>query len=188
MTIWRTLTHVLDTASVFDAFLERAWHLNPTGPYFPKRYQEIADAVREAHFDNHLRQRAPYADPYNQLQLLNERSKNSPINLNAATTRTNYANLRIRKSGSQERCTSSTRNSNGNIKVQYAMPNNRHSTPQRKPSEVRSLSQNRTAHLSSKKRETRRTEAARRKLAATRFQVLCCFSRISRRFNDINSF
>ena len=75
MTIWRTLTHVLDTASVFNAFLERAWHLNPTGPYFPKRYQEIADAVREAHFDNRLRQRAPYANPYNQLQLLNETLK-----------------------------------------------------------------------------------------------------------------
>ena len=75
MTIWRTLTHVLDTASVFDAFLERAWHLNPTSPHFPERYQEIADAVQEAHFDNRLRQRAPYANPYNQLQLLNETLK-----------------------------------------------------------------------------------------------------------------
>lgn len=75
MTIWRTLTHVLDTPSVFDAFLERAWHLNPTSPYFPERYQEIADAVQEAQFDNRLRQRAPYANPYNQLQLLNETLK-----------------------------------------------------------------------------------------------------------------
>ena len=75
MTIWRTLTHVLDTASVFNAFLERAWHLNPTSPYFPKRYQEIADAVREAQFDNRLRQRSPYSNPYNQLQLLNETLK-----------------------------------------------------------------------------------------------------------------
>ena len=75
MTIWRTLTHLLDTASVFNAFLERAWHLNPTSPYFPKHYQEIADAVREAQFDNRLRQRAPYANPYNQLQLLNETLK-----------------------------------------------------------------------------------------------------------------
>ena len=75
MTIWNTLTHLLDTASVFNAFLERAWHLNPTGPYFPKRYQEIADAVREAQFDNRLRQRAPYSNPYNQLQLLNETLK-----------------------------------------------------------------------------------------------------------------
>ena len=75
MTIWRTLTHLLDTASVFDAFLERAWHLNPTSPYFPERYREIADAVRESLFDNRLRQRAPYANPYNQLQLLNETLK-----------------------------------------------------------------------------------------------------------------
>lgn len=75
MTIWRTLTHVLDTVSVFDAFLERAWHLNPTSPYFPERYRELADAVQEAQFDNHLRQRAPYANPYNQLQLLNETLK-----------------------------------------------------------------------------------------------------------------
>ena len=75
MTIWRTLKHVLDTSSVFNAFLERAWHLNPTSPYFPQQYQETADAVGEAHLDNHLRQRIPYADPYNQLQLLNETLK-----------------------------------------------------------------------------------------------------------------
>ena len=75
MTIWRTLTHVLDTASVFSAFLERAWHLNPTSRYFPERYRDIADAVREAHFDNRLRQRIPYANPYNQLELLNETLK-----------------------------------------------------------------------------------------------------------------
>ena len=75
MTIWQTLTHVLDTATVFNAFLERAWHLNPTSRCFPKRYQEITDAVREAQFDNHLRQSTPYADPYNQLELLNETLK-----------------------------------------------------------------------------------------------------------------
>ena len=75
MTIWHTLRHVLDTVSVFNAFLERAWHLNPTNRYFPQRYQEIADAVREAQFDNPLRQRAPYSNPYNQLQLLNETLK-----------------------------------------------------------------------------------------------------------------
>ena len=75
MTIWNTLTHVLDTPSVFNAFLERAWHLNPTSQYFPERYQEIAAAVREAQFDNRLRQRAPYSNPYNQLQLLNETLK-----------------------------------------------------------------------------------------------------------------
>ena len=75
MTIWRTLGHVLDTSTVFNAFLERAWHLNPTSQHFPQQYQEIADAVREAQLDNHLRQRTPYADPYNQLQLLNETLK-----------------------------------------------------------------------------------------------------------------
>ena len=75
MTIWRTLTHVLDTVTVFDAFLERAWHLNPTSPFFPERYRELAAAVQEAQFDNHLRQRAPYANPDNQLQLLNETLK-----------------------------------------------------------------------------------------------------------------
>ena len=75
MTIWRTLTHILDTASVFEAFLERAWHLNPTSRYFPERYREIANAVRAAQYDNHLRQRASYADPYNQLELLNETLK-----------------------------------------------------------------------------------------------------------------
>ena len=75
MTIWRTLTHVLDTPSVFNAFLERAWHLNPTSRYFPERYREIADAVCEAQLDNHRRQRVPYSNPYNQLELLNETLK-----------------------------------------------------------------------------------------------------------------
>ena len=75
MTIWHTLTHVLDTATVFNAFLERAWHLNPTSQYFPERYREVAAAVHEAQLDNHLRHRTPYADPYNQLQLLNETLK-----------------------------------------------------------------------------------------------------------------
>ena len=75
MTIWRTLQHVLDTVSIFNAFLERAWHLNPTSPYFPQRYREIADAVGEAQLDNHLRHSTPYADPYNQLQLLNDTLK-----------------------------------------------------------------------------------------------------------------
>ena len=75
MSIWQTLRHVLDTASVFNAFLERAWHLNPTSPYFPERYRDIADAIQEAHLDTRLRQRAPYANPYNQLQLLNETLK-----------------------------------------------------------------------------------------------------------------
>ena len=75
MTIWQTLRHVLDTASVFNAFLERAWHLNPTSRYFPEQYGEIADTVREAQLDNHRRQSTPYADPYNQLELLNETLK-----------------------------------------------------------------------------------------------------------------
>ena len=68
-------TALIFTISVFEAFREPAWHLNPTSRYFPERYQEIADAVREAHVDNHLRQRTPYADPYNQLELLNETLK-----------------------------------------------------------------------------------------------------------------
>ena len=70
-----SIGHVLDTNSIFNAFLERAWHLNPTSQYFPQQYQEIADAVREAQLDNHLRQRVRYADPDNQLQLLNETLK-----------------------------------------------------------------------------------------------------------------
>ena len=81
MTIWNTLKHVLDTASVFNAFLERAWHLNPTSRYFPERYQEIADAVRDAQFDNRLRQRAPYSNPYNQLELLNETLKKTRLSV-----------------------------------------------------------------------------------------------------------
>ena len=40
-----------------------------------KQILKIADAVREAQLDNHLRRRTPYADPYNQLELLNETLK-----------------------------------------------------------------------------------------------------------------
>ena len=72
---WNTLTHVLDTALVFNAFLERAWHLNLTSQYVSERYREIADAVGESLFDSRLRQRAPYSNLYNQLQLLNETFK-----------------------------------------------------------------------------------------------------------------
>ena len=83
MTIWRTLTHVLDTVSVFNAFLERAWHLNPTSRYFPKRYQEITDTVREAHFDNHLRQRTPYADPLQPTRIIERNVEKTRLSIQA---------------------------------------------------------------------------------------------------------
>ena len=75
MAIWHTLCNLIGTAPVFNAFLERAWHLNPTSPYFPDRYRELVSAVRAAELDKSQRQSVHYADPYAQLEELNETFK-----------------------------------------------------------------------------------------------------------------
>ena len=75
MSIWHTLCRVIGTAPVFSAFIERAWHLNPTSPHFPQQYREIANAVRASELDKSQRQSVHYADPYNQLELLNDTLK-----------------------------------------------------------------------------------------------------------------
>ena len=73
--IWHTLCSIIGVACVYKAFLERAWHLNPTSPYFPERYRDIVDAVRASELDKRQRQSVHYADPYNQLELLNDTLK-----------------------------------------------------------------------------------------------------------------
>ena len=75
MSIWHTLCRVIGTAPVLNAFLERAWHLKPSSPYFPDRYRDLVDAVRASELDRHERGKAHYADPHNQLQLLDEMVK-----------------------------------------------------------------------------------------------------------------
>lgn len=75
MSPWHTLSNLIGEAQVFEAFLERAWHLNPTSPAFPERYRPLADALRTAHLDEKERAAAPLADPYLQLQELNDTAK-----------------------------------------------------------------------------------------------------------------
>ena len=75
MYVWQTLCNLIGTVPVFYAFLERAWHLNPTSPYFPDRYRDLVDAVRASELDKSQRQSVHYADPYNQMELLNDTLK-----------------------------------------------------------------------------------------------------------------
>ena len=75
ISIWHTLCRVIGTAPVFNAFLERAWHLNPTSPHFPSQYRDIVDAVRASELDKSQRQSVHYADLYAQLEELNETFK-----------------------------------------------------------------------------------------------------------------
>ena len=75
MMFWDALRSELGIAPVFDAFLKRAWHLNPVSRYFPSSYQRLVKAVRQAALDESKRSEVHYADPYNQLELLNETLK-----------------------------------------------------------------------------------------------------------------
>ncbi len=75
MSPWHTLSNLIGDAPVFNAFLERAWHLNPTSPTFPERYRPLVDALRTAYLDEKERAVAPLADPYLQLQELNDTAK-----------------------------------------------------------------------------------------------------------------
>lgn len=75
MSPWHTLSNLIGQAQVFEAFLERAWHLNPTSPTFPERYRPLADTLRTAYLDEKERAVAPLADPILQLQELNDTAK-----------------------------------------------------------------------------------------------------------------
>lgn len=73
--VWFMLSDMLHTATVYDAFLERAWHLNPGSQHFPDRYKPLVKAIRLQDTDNQLRKSVHYADPYNQMVELNETAK-----------------------------------------------------------------------------------------------------------------
>ena len=75
MIVWHTLCNIMHPAPVYNAFLERAWHLTPTSPYFPDQYRDIATAARENHTDQQRRGQAYYANPYAQLKALDETAK-----------------------------------------------------------------------------------------------------------------
>lgn len=75
MCIWYYLKNNLGEVYVYNAFLERSWHLNPTSQFFPSRYNEIVEAVRSQREDRRNRNRAKYANPYEMLSSLNETYK-----------------------------------------------------------------------------------------------------------------
>ena len=102
MSIWHTLCIVIGTAPVFNAFLERAWHLNPTSTHFPSQYCDIVDAVRASELDRHERGKAHYADPHNQLELLNEMAKGLRyefLHTDDASEKSKLANSQVRVLG-----------------------------------------------------------------------------------------
>ena len=102
MSIWHTLCIVIGTAPVFNAFLERAWHLNPTSTHFPSQYRDIVDAVRASELDRHERGKAHYADPHNQLELLNEMAKGLRyefLHTDDASEKSKLANSQVRVLG-----------------------------------------------------------------------------------------
>ena len=102
MSIWHTLCIVIGTPPVFNAFIERAWHLNPTSPYFPDRYRDLVDAVRASELDRHERGKAHYADPHNQLELLNEMAKGLRyefLHTDDASEKSKLANSQVRVLG-----------------------------------------------------------------------------------------
>ena len=73
--VWQGLCNLIGTAQVYHAFLERAWHLNPTSKHFPNRYRDIVKAVRHREHDRSHRLAVPYATPYEQLEALSETAK-----------------------------------------------------------------------------------------------------------------
>ena len=75
MAFWFSLSRLLGTAPVFNAFLDRAWHLSPTSSYFPRQYQDLVSAIRASNLDKQERGNAHYANPYAQLQALNDTFK-----------------------------------------------------------------------------------------------------------------
>ena len=102
MSIWHTLCIVIGTAPVFNACLERAWHLKPSSPYFPDRYRDLVDAVRASELDRHERGKAHYADPHNQLELLNEMAKGLHyefLHTDDASEKSKLANSQVRVLG-----------------------------------------------------------------------------------------
>lgn len=99
MMFWDMLRSEFGIAPVFDAFLKRAWHLNPVSRYFPSGYQRLVKAVRQANLDDSKRSEVHYADPYNQLELLNETLKK----LEYALRQTNKPNEISKLANSQVR-------------------------------------------------------------------------------------
>ena len=91
MAIWHTLCSLLGDAPVYHAFLERARHLTPTSPYFPNQYRDLVQAVRASELSRH--DRPTYANPYQQMELLNETLKKLAYTMKHTTNPAELAKL-----------------------------------------------------------------------------------------------
>ena len=91
MAIWQALERLIGNAPVYHAFLQRAWHLNPTSRQFPRRYRDIATAIAAETHDRH--NRPTYADPHKQMEALNETLKKLAYSLRHTTEPTELAKL-----------------------------------------------------------------------------------------------
>lgn len=100
MAIWHTLCSLLGDAPVYHAFLERAWHLNPTSPYFPNQYRDLVQTIRASHLDK--TDRPTYANPYRQMELLDETLKKLAYTIKHTTNPgelAKLANAQVRVAG-----------------------------------------------------------------------------------------
>jgi len=75
MLFWHALANIISTTHVFNAFLDRAWHLTPTRKHFPSKYKPSASAARESHDPHDALAKAPMSTPYQMLKALDDNAK-----------------------------------------------------------------------------------------------------------------
>ena len=76
--------------------------MNPRSPSFPQQYRDLVDAVRASELDKSQRESVHYADPYAQLEELNETFKKIRYKLqhtNDASEISKLANSQVRVLG-----------------------------------------------------------------------------------------
>ena len=91
MSFWHELGKLTSDAFAFRVFKERATHLNPTSPYFPERFRPLVEAIRDEAQSTH--DRPTYANPYRQMELLNETLKQLAYTARHTTNATELAKL-----------------------------------------------------------------------------------------------
>ena len=91
MAFWHELGKLINDAFAFRVFKERATHLNPTSPYFPERFRPLVEAIRDKAQAAH--EKPTYANPYRQMELLNETLKQLAYTARHTTNATELAKL-----------------------------------------------------------------------------------------------
>lgn len=91
MAFWHELGKLINDAFAFRVFKERATHLTPTSPYFPERFRPLVEAVQEK--AQAAGDKPTYANPYRQMELLNETLKQLAYTARHTTNPTELAKL-----------------------------------------------------------------------------------------------